>query len=440
MESLLNKRSLLRAAAALFMLTLLLGSVSGSSVAQAPVVAQVTGMAATFDPPVGKVTLGDYEADIFVPPPDNGGLDQAPAAATFSVAFIGAGWTVTRTNAFNYATSIWAASITSTVPISVEVQWQDLGYAPTGYTLGYGGACDYYPLLINGTWTAWFPNALANKLLGYDAQTAECDVQNTFNSNTSVPWYYGTDGNPGAGQIDFVTVVIHELGHGLGFIGSMRYDDGNSGNGTECTGTANQGCWGYDMGAPYGIRPFVYDCFTGDGYAYTDNLLTDTGVYANPSAALGTALTSGSVYFGGLDVTLDSGNPDPNRNVILYAPATWSPGSSYAHWDEATFPAGNPNSLMTPQLGSAEANHNPGSLTLALFDDIGWDGTLPDTCTAADTLNAVTVKSIDASSSLSQSGDVKNAAILPWVPAGLGVAAMLGTSIWLIARRRKEIA
>jgi len=40
-------------------------------------------------------------------------------------------------------------------------------------------------------------------------------------------WYFGTDANTPAGLIDFVTVVLHEIGHGIGFIGSM-----NAGNGS----------------------------------------------------------------------------------------------------------------------------------------------------------------------------------------------------------------
>ena len=34
---------------------------------------------------------------------------------------------------------------------------------------------------------------------------------------TSSGWYLGLDGNPTSGKIDFVAVVMHELGHGLGF-------------------------------------------------------------------------------------------------------------------------------------------------------------------------------------------------------------------------------
>ncbi len=37
-----------------------------------------------------------------------------------------------------------------------------------------------------------------------------------------------------------------------------------------------------------------------------------------------------------------------------------------------TYPAGNPNSLMTPAIGTAESIHAPGAITLGIFTDIGW--------------------------------------------------------------------
>ncbi|MCK7534680.1 MAG: hypothetical protein MZV63_28610 [Marinilabiliales bacterium] len=37
--------------------------------------------------------------------------------------------------------------------------------------------------------------------------------------NKEVKWYFGTDGNTPELLYDFVTVVLHEIGHGLGFTG-----------------------------------------------------------------------------------------------------------------------------------------------------------------------------------------------------------------------------
>jgi hypothetical protein len=55
----------------------------------------------------------------------------------------------------------------------------------------------------------------------------------------------------------------------------------------------------------------------------------------------------------------------------LYAPASWSSGSSIAHLDETTF-NGTANALMTPFLNSAETYHNPGAVTRGIMKDMGW--------------------------------------------------------------------
>ena len=77
----------------------------------------------------------------------------------------------------------------------------------------------------------WYAAALANELSGGDVNGATSEIVAVMNSDVdnstvlgAIDWYYGTDGNPpetspGSGKFDedFVTVVLHEVGHGLGF-------------------------------------------------------------------------------------------------------------------------------------------------------------------------------------------------------------------------------
>src|SRR4029078_10877518 len=93
----------------------------------------------------------------------------------------------------------------------------------------------------------WYPNALANAIAGFDVDPSHDDLNVTFNSDFA-DWYFGTDGQPG-GLVDFETVALHEMGHALGFIGSMTVSSG-------------VGNWG--AGSVY---PFVYDRFTQNGAA-----------------------------------------------------------------------------------------------------------------------------------------------------------------------------
>ncbi|MFN9141307.1 MAG: hypothetical protein ACK5V8_09570, partial [Betaproteobacteria bacterium] len=72
------------------------------------------------------------------------------------------------------------------------------------------------------------PAALANKLAGTDLDPTSSDIRASFNSNVGQPgcldssgtpanFYLGLDDNPPAGSIYLLPVVLHELGHGLGF-------------------------------------------------------------------------------------------------------------------------------------------------------------------------------------------------------------------------------
>ena len=52
----------------------------------------------------------------------------------------------------------------------------------------------------------------------------EQDIITSFNSHAAVDWYFGTDGNTPSRRRDFVSVVLHEIGHGLGFISFATVD------------------------------------------------------------------------------------------------------------------------------------------------------------------------------------------------------------------------
>jgi len=97
--------------------------------------------------------------------------------------------------------------------------------------------------------------------------------------------------------------------------------------------------------------------------------LLNTGTYPNPSTALGNALTGnvgGGVYFNGTNANA----ANSGARVKLYAPGTWNSGSSYSHLDEIF--NNTPNALMTYSLANGESEHSPGSVTLGMFQDMGW--------------------------------------------------------------------
>jgi hypothetical protein len=264
----------------------------------------------------------------------------AAPTATINVTFTG--FTAAAQAAFQHGVDLWEAQISSTVPILVDATFEPL----ETNVLGSAGSTFVFRDFTNAPITnTWYSSAQANALAGVDLKPGTHDIDASFNSTFS-NWFFGTDGNTPAGQFDFVSVVMHEIGHGLGFSGSMNVSGG-------------QGSWGISG------FPEVYDRFAQNGSMQG---LIDTSLFSNPSTALAAQLTSNNLFWGGSNGVSANGGTPPK----LYAPSTWAGGSSFSHLDDATFPTGNPNSLMTHALGMAEAIHDPGSIVRGIFKDTGW--------------------------------------------------------------------
>ena len=126
-----------------------------------------------------------------------------------------------RLNAFDYAAAIWGAILTSPVEITVDASMDPLGSG----ILGQAG-----PITVHRNFTntpvanTWYVQALANKFAGIDLDPSSSDMSATFSSDFS--FYFGLDGNPPSGHYDFVSVVLHELGHGLGFLSLVNSSTG----------------------------------------------------------------------------------------------------------------------------------------------------------------------------------------------------------------------
>lgn len=298
--------------------------------------------------------------------------------ATFEVRYVG--FTAEAQAAFQRAVDIWGDHLASDVTVRVDASFEPLGRR----ALGQAGARLFRDFPGASVPSTWYPFALADAAAGYDLfpkETADdpntpgvdesfyADIEAQFNSQFA-DWYYGLNGNPPSDKFDFVTVVLHELGHGLGFAGSATYDNG-AGD-PECGGTAGRGCWGYFGGAFSGY-PIIFDRFAEDANGVA---LLDGQVYPNNSQPLGGLVQSENLFIDAPTVRQVYGGERPP----VWAPATFEPGSSYSHWDEILFSEGTPSALMTPSIRPGESYTDPGSLTCAFFQDMGW--TLAPGCTA----------------------------------------------------------
>jgi hypothetical protein len=318
------------------------------------------------------ILIGEhYDAGTFVGPPPFAAKRDAARSATIEVTYNG--FTPQARTAFQYAVEIWERHISSSVPIRIEANYVDLGPAVDGsQVIGSAGPPVVFSFQGSPHPSTWYPPALANAIAGQRvSQTQQIDIRASFNNQ--VQWYHGTDGNTPIGQFDMVTVVLHEIGHGIGFFGSFRVDDGDDTDRDDCPGVGvNYGCWGYATGQG-AVWPVVFDRYVMDAQG---RQLINTSVYPNPSLQLGQMLRSGEVEFRGESTDfIAEGAP-----VSLYSPANFEPASSIAHLDEATYPAGDINSLMTPRIARAEAIHTPGPIFCAMLEDMGWP--LGDGCFA----------------------------------------------------------
>jgi hypothetical protein len=252
--------------------------------------------------------------------------------------------------AFQYAVNIWQSVLVSSVPIRINASWEPLEAS----TLGSAGATtlyrDFRESLRPGL---WYPVALAERLTGREMNGPDQpDIVALFNSN--INWYYGIDGRTPPGQYNLVTVVLHEIAHGLGFFSSFDVEN-------------NQGLWGEETG-----YAFIYDFFIENG---ANQRLTNTNLFPNPSTTLANQFTGNNLFF---DVS--SSNNIANRNTLprIYAPNVFNEGSSISHLDEFRYPAGDENALMTPQIGRAESIYWPGDITLQMLSTMGWGTRTPD--------------------------------------------------------------
>jgi len=282
---------------------------------------------------------------IYVPPPKEFfSIVKRKGGATVTINY--SGFSAAAKTAMEYAASILESVLPLGTHITVLATWEKI---TTAGILAQSSTT----ALIPG-WNidaqvpyAIYPVALAEKIAG-KSLNSESEGDIVLYINSSVNWYLGTDGKTSYPKYDLVTVVIHEILHGLGFLDSMYSEPGTT-------------------IASYGISgvPMVYDTFV-ENLAGTN--LTDTMSFNNPSFNLLSALISGQLYFNGPLIQNYSGG-----RARLYAPGTFDVGSSVSHLDENTYQV--TNALMTPILNYGEAIHDPGKFTMSILGDLGWVNT-----------------------------------------------------------------
>ena len=287
-------------------------------------------------------------------PAPRGNLTAA-RVSTFNVTYVddGAVWTAAAKAAFESAVSVWERTIESAVPIAITAT------ATTFLDPSVLGGAGPHEFLRNRQGTTilsddvFEPIALSNARVGVDQLPGEPDIVADFNPGLG-GLYFGTDGNPPADQIDFRTVVLHEIGHGLGMVGSAYVENGSAAVGDTAGGVRTGVSW---------------DTFT---YATTATQAGSGGqrVLSMPdgSPELKTALTGEHLYWAGQLARTAAGG----ANLRLYAPQQFVEGTSYGHLDESTFPGEHVDGLMTPFIEPGEAFNDVGQIAMGMLADMGF--------------------------------------------------------------------
>ncbi len=239
----------------------------------------------------------------------------------------------------------WNAVLDTDQMIVIDFAWQPLSQS----LLGYGGPTTIHLDNLPAV-GAWYPSALANDIAGTDLNGDLAEIEITLDSGRYDPnpqasgWYVDVSaGNPPPGTRDLLSTVIHEIAHGLGFLGSAIATDASP-------------------GGQMGDHLLVYDLLVD----FNDTPLLQAG---NPDSHLRSN-----------QLTIDIGG---GKDHHIYAPTTFFNGSSFSHFDEIYGP-GQPGALMTPVLNSGEIERTIGGATLAVMEGIGWNllaGPAPATLT-----------------------------------------------------------
>lgn len=250
-------------------------------------------------------------------------------------------------NVFRAAANYWSRRVDSSVEIKIDARLDPLECDARGGVLGAAG-----PLTVHGNFAnvpvqeTWYVGPLANSIDGSDLSPGTNDVNTVFNSGLNgdpnciagFRWWLGIDSPAPSGTISFYDTILHEIGHGLGFLTLVD---------------------------PNGER------FRGFNDIYMTRLfdLNRNRFWPGLSdAQRASSARSGSqlVWRGpNVDIGTDRFTPGKTNGALrLYAPRRYSQGSSVSHWDTSL----TPDELMEPFA----TNTSDSCGTLLAFKDMGW--------------------------------------------------------------------
>ena len=238
----------------------------------------------------------------------------------------------------DFAVSIWSQYLHSAIPIVLHVSWQSL--SPTVHAYAR-------PTLVTQNITGLpftdisFPISLAEKLTNTNHNFNNPDIELVINSTLS--WNYDYTSYPVENKHDLTTIVLHELAHGLGFMGNVSM------KGSELF---------------IDNYPLIYDTFiVSDTISYL-SLFNNSLVSQDSLISIS---TSNNISWNGpYSYAFLGTRPD------LFAPNPYNPGSSFYHFNDGFVPPSDSLTLMKRSFDLLDILHQPDIATISLLADIGW--------------------------------------------------------------------
>ena len=266
-------------------------------------------------------------------------------------------WNPQRRAALENAAQRLSQTLRSTVPVRVRACWRDYGAdsttlasaIPSGFFRGFPGSARRNTFYSRPTVARQAGTPLC-KFAGGSCDATDLTV--TFNTRVDDPsrpatqrWHYGTGDGGVVTGFDFVSVAMHELVHGLGFVGLVDVDSGQL------------------LGAPFD-----------DVYAY-NTIYSQLGQLPRRLTELDSDAERVTAMSSGLGLSFDAPaelNPvqQPGRltPLPLHAPAELDPGSTLSHLRMGL----NPPQLMFPSIPAGQQRRELGFSELVL-NKVGWD-------------------------------------------------------------------
>lgn len=293
--------------------------------------------------------------------PDTPVVVESYSNATFTVNYNPAScvgtltnWPADATAAMNHVADILDDAITNDgiIVINACYEVQDEGTLAAAGPERFVEECSSGDGALPVANTA-YPVALANALCGADQNGATAEI--SASANSTIAWDFCTTNCTWAdpNKYDFVSTMIHELLHGVGWVDNIL-DTGS-----------------FD-GTPNIFSRFIACNGATDGVCTDGQPLTELAEGQVLAAAL--RVGSGKLSFTGANAKAafagEFAGAATVQGPFLFAPNPYQQGSSISHWDDAN--ATNLGRMMNAATGPGPSSRVVDAITLMSLKDLGW--------------------------------------------------------------------